>query len=224
MDFQPSQFNTFDAPVLEDVRLSDFGSDGVYRGSSGKRQYKYFYKKKIAVPVTVKAEINPKTGLSIPQEIEVQEREYDFFFCLTPGDDKNIIDQPAQDWHKRENWREWQAYVDGKTGPIGTPLSELTFLGQELETELMSKKIFTVEQLADAPDAIITAIPEGMRYRKAAQVVTKTQLESSTHGKYSLLQKEMKEKEENIKALQERISDLEARIKNRVPKGDITVA
>lgn len=207
-----STFETFGAPILDDIQLSNIGPDGQMRGT--RRQLARFYKRKFVEPVTVKAKINPKTGMSIPEEIEMREVEKLMINVVTPGDDKNIIDEPAQEWHKREFWREFQAYSEGRTAPDGILLEGLSFMDPAMVTELSLKRVYTAEQLADASDALINSIPDGDRLRKAARLVVKASLDNKTLGHLTSLKQENESLKHSVREMEEKLKQMASRFED----------
>lgn len=77
-----------------------------------------------------------------------------------PGDDKTVIDTPANADHKKRFPLEWAHYLNtsGSLGEIGTPISEWGDLTPAQVEELRYRKFFTVEHIANAGDAHIQSI------------------------------------------------------------------
>lgn len=79
---------------------------------------------------------------------------------MTPGNDKNILDVPARDDHKRRFPREWAFYQNnhGDQQEMGTPLSQWPQITAAQAEEFKALKFRTVEHIANASDQNITNI------------------------------------------------------------------
>lgn len=79
---------------------------------------------------------------------------------ITPGNDKNIVDTFAREDHKSRFPIEWARYQNNKNDEniSGTPLSSWPILSKAQVDNLRAIKFFTVENIAHAPDAMLSNI------------------------------------------------------------------
>lgn len=86
--------------------------------------------------------------------------DVEYVKIFIPGDDKTIIDTPANPSHKQRFPLQWAHYknTNGNSGELGTPLAEWSALTDAQKEELRHLKFFTVESIANAGDAQIQAI------------------------------------------------------------------
>jgi len=166
-----SNINVWGAPTLE-----GFDERSIQEGQriSGKsnRQYVRFYKKKFVEVYTVKAKINEKTGHSTPLETGTREVEKLMVHIVTPGD-KNEVDDVACDFHKRDHWAAYKAFMDGKTIPLGTSIEECSYVSPGVALDLKYYNCHTEEQLAEAADHLCSIIANGFELREFARARVK---------------------------------------------------
>lgn len=129
------------------------------RGSP--RQFVKFYKKTFGEMVCTQAKITALSPLSLatttkPLKMELKQVEKVMVNIITPGD-KNEIDTVATDEHKREFFAQYDHFMRGNTGPVGTSVMDptISFVPAGIATELVRMKCETVEQLADATDDVL---------------------------------------------------------------------
>lgn len=168
------------------------------RGSS--RQFVRFYNHKEAEVYTIKAKINHKTGASVPVEVGTRQVTREMVEIITPGD-KNIINDRAQDFHRREHWAQYKAFRDGRVAPIGLPIDEATFIAPNVATELKYYNCHTVEQLADASDKLCEIIPNGWELREFARAHAKAKKGNETSEEVNSLKIELADAMQKIAAL-----------------------
>lgn len=86
--------------------------------------------------------------------------DVDYVKIFIPGDDKTVIDTPANVSHKQRFPLQWSHYqnTNGQAGEMGTPLADWPMLTDAQKEELRHLKFFTVESIANAGDAQIQAI------------------------------------------------------------------
>lgn len=88
-------------------------------------------------------------------------QDVDYIEIFTPGNQLNIIDTPVREEHKRRFPIQWAAYQNAHGGDqreTGTPMSQWTFISAAQAEELKALKFFTVENIANASDAMIANI------------------------------------------------------------------
>lgn len=115
---------------------------------------------------------NPDSRLSVSfykkavrNDFESAKQEKDVFIdvdyvkIFIPGDDKTVIDTPAQASHKQRFPIQWAHYVNtnGNSEELGTPLTDWNLTPAQVE-EFRHLKFFTVESIANASDSQIQSI------------------------------------------------------------------
>lgn len=193
--------NPFGSPTLD----GEYDFDNMQVGTplkpkSGGRQFVRFFNHTQAQVYTTKAKINEKTGSSTPLETDVRQVTKEMVEIVTPGD-KNKVCDVATEWHKRVFWRQYKAFRDGKTGPIGMPIEEAQFIAPNVATELKYLGCHTVEQLADASDVLCGNIASGFEMREFAKAYCKAQMANKDSPKVILLSKEIETLRAEIAAM-----------------------
>lgn len=197
---------SYGSPTLTGFDLNNV-KDGQRVGGSqngSSRQFVRFYKKIVPEIWTTKAKINEKTGNSTPLETEVRNIEKTFVEIITPGD-KNTVDDVAQTFHMHEHRKEYVAFREGKTGPIGMPLDEAKFISAAVAMELNIQKVFTVEQLADSSEALMQTIPDGFFLREAARSVVKANAAGKVSSEVVVLKSQLDASTKAMAAMQAQI-------------------
>lgn len=80
--------------------------------------------------------------------------DVDFIKIIIPGS-RDVTDTKATEAYKSRFPRQWASYKNkqqGKEAAIGTPLSELSWMGASVVAEFNAFNVFTVEQLLNLPD------------------------------------------------------------------------
>ena len=135
---------TFGAPVLEDVQ---FNQDGSLK-NSGKQNVKFYPKKRLSFRAKRDENnqliMDKKTGLP---EKEAFEEVVEMIRVETKGD-TNIIDDVANDFHKRQFYRHYKYFRDGKI-PDGNPIEDFEFLQPSTVMELHMLGIHVIQQVAE---------------------------------------------------------------------------
>lgn len=180
--------NPWGAPTLDGLDLNNLQEGQRVRGSA--RQYVRFYSKKVPRVKATKAQINPLTGSAKVLETMVDEVEREFVEIITPGD-KNTVDDFAEEFHKREHWKEYQAFRAGKTAPLGKPVEDCEYISPPQATELRIHHCHTEEQLADASDILVNQIPNGWTLREFARAMCKARRDNKDLNKVNALQAEL---------------------------------
>ena len=79
---------------------------------------------------------------------------------LVPGDRNSVVDRRASD-SDRERWPgRWAAFEARRERPAGTPIEHWPYLTVAGVAELKALKVFTVEQVAEADEALKERIGE----------------------------------------------------------------
>jgi len=196
-----SALNPFGAPTLDGLDTNNI-EDGRRIGGTSGRQFVRFYRKKETL--FVKA----KDGKVTPFETE---RE-----CVhikTPGD-TNVIDTHAEEYHRREHFRQYQAFRNGHTGPIGMPIDEATFVSQHIATELKIMGCHTVEQLADGSDVLCGQIPNGFELREFARAMMASRKDDKALQQVAALKTELDASQKAMREMQQQMQVMQAMILN----------
>ena len=198
----------FGSPTLDGFDFSNIEKmHGQRLAGDSARQFVRFYNKVISIPQAKKVRINEKTGEVRVLETEMVNIEREFVEIITPGD-KNTVDDFAQDFHRREHWRQYKAFRDGKSAPIGIPIEECSFIAPSVLTELKYLGVHTVEQLADASDVLCGRAPNGFDLREYARAVVKASVDSKSLGQVNLLKDELEKAQKMIAELQAQMTEV----------------
>lgn len=142
----------------------------------------------------VREDFTKDTKWSIEPETKLMVRVID------PGDKYNIFDGIATEEHMREFYAEYDAFLAGKTKPVGTALNTAPFITSGLELELNRINIHTLEQLESASDAAIVLLgSDNFKIREQA----KQWLDASESGAEK---KKVRDLEEQVKLLGEKLA------------------
>lgn len=167
----------FDNPALSNMQFESTGMPGVFElkknagGQNVTFYTKEFYNKYKTEQAKQAAEAKGETGPIVPV---YDKRE--MVKIENPGD-TNKYDSFAEDDHKRNYFDIYKNFRDGKGALRGTPLAEAEFIHQVELVELNYRGVFTIEQLAQAPDILCDQIPFCYDRREAAKAWCKF-----THG------------------------------------------
>ena len=228
MDLSPLSkvIPSWGAPTLEGFDLDQL-QDG-QRLKSSSRQYVRFYEKKELQIYATEAKINAITGSSTPTKHATREVTRLYVNIVTPGD-KNTVDDYAEDFHKREHWREYKAFRDGRSAPLGKSIEECTYVAPNISTELKYHGVHTEEQLADSSDLLCGQIANGFELRDYARAVVKANSENGNLAQVNALRGELERSNALLAKMQEQIDalkkpdviveDLEPKKSRGMPKG-----
>lgn len=200
--------------------LEGFDTTGVQPGQripGIKRQYVRFYKKIIPQVYATEVYVNPKTGSTQVLKTDVRNVEKEMVHIVTPGDNNNIVDDFAEDFHKREHWQAYKNFRDGKTAPLGKDIDECSsYISPHAATELRYRGVHTEEQLADASDLLCSQIASGFDLREFARACCKASQESKSLTQVLAMKGELEQSRKLIADLQAQINQI-----NRNPSGVI---
>lgn len=145
--------------------LGGFGPDSYQgpgrRARGSARLFAEFYISKTAEQVCSKVKETPLAHGVVrqePKEWKIVPLERLFVRVIDPGDKYNTFDGVATDEHKREFYPEYEAFMAGRTKPVGRALTEAPFIDEGIKLELNRIKIFTLEQLRDASDSAMALL------------------------------------------------------------------
>lgn len=193
------------AETLQNFDTNNIQDGERLRGSN--RQYVRFYKKKDFEIHADKVKINEKTGDTRVISTKAVEVEKEMVHVVTPGD-KNVYDGEAQDFHKREFWRQYSAYRSGQTAPLGSSVDDANFISPQIATELKYHGCHTVEQLAEASDILCGNLPNGWELREFARQYCKVQNENKSLGQVNVLKAELESTKAMLASLQEQMKGI----------------
>ena len=201
------------SPILggidDDLQNFDVGSaQSGERLRGANRQAVRFYLRKEARPVAKTVKINPVTGSTTVLETEMKEVVREFVEIIDPGDKRNIVDQPAEDYHRRQYFKQYRAFKNGTAAPIGKPLDECSYVPSPTVTELRYHNCHTEEQLADASDNLCSIIPNGQQLREFARAAVKANMDNQSLTQVMALQEKNKDLEEKLAQVMAQVSEL----------------
>lgn len=188
-------------------------------GGAPNRQFVQFFMRKEAGPVAVEAVINEKTGERRVTKREIREIEREWVRVITPGD-TNKVEQPAEEYHRRDFVRQYAAFKSGDLTPFGTPLDECSYVQPNIVTELNYLGCKTEEQLADASDYLCNMIANGHELREIAKARCKVAQENQQLGKVNQLQIELKKSQEEMAELRKLVQQLTQSSQIVTPSGE----
>lgn len=149
-------------------------------------------------------------------------KDVDFIEIFTPGNDKNIIDTPVREEHKRRFPQQWAAFQNAHstdTREIGTPVSQWPMLTASQAEEFKAIKFFTVEQIANASDLQLQSLgmigganPHVIRDRAKAYLAA-----AAGTAAPQAQAEELAKAKEQMEAMQQQINALLAAANGMVP-------
>lgn len=205
MDLSPLSkvLPSWDSPTLQGFDLTDVQPGERIKGSA--RQYVRFYYKTFVEAYATDVKVNER-GTTQVVKTATREITKEMVHIITPGD-KNEVDDVACDFHKREHWREYKAFRDGKTAPLGISLDDCgDFVSPHMATELKYRGCHTLEQLADASDLLCGNIANGWELREFARAKVKANKSAPGLEQVNLLKSA-------LEASNKLIADLQAQMK-----------
>lgn len=150
---------TFGNALLKDV---EFNQDGTLK-QSGKQNVKFYNKRRLNFRARPKLddsgkqmkdekgkplfEIDPKTGVPYKDAFE----EVVEMVRIETRGDTNIVDDIADDFRKRQYYRQYKYFREGKI-PDGNPIEDFDFLQPPTITELHMLGVHTIQQVAEMSD------------------------------------------------------------------------
>lgn len=165
------EVETFGSPILNDVRFND---DGTLK-QSGKQNVKFYNKKVLEFVARTKKnadgsevldengkvvpDIDPKTGIPFRDPVEMIKE----FVRIETRGDTTIIEDKATDLHKRQFYRQYKFFREGKI-PDGNPIEEFEFFQPGSLMELHMLGIHTLQQVADMNDLECTQLKDQSGY------------------------------------------------------------
>ena len=192
--------DTFGSPILEDVA---FNQDGSLK-QSGKQNVKFYHKKVLSFRAKKNENgdliWDKKTGLP---EKEAFEEHVEMLRVETKGD-TNIFDDRASEFHKRQFYRQYKYFRDGKI-PEGNPIENFDFIQAPVVMELHMLGIHVIEQVADMSDLECQQLKDqpGYEIRDIARQWVKINSPQGQASKAAKLEQEvlkLKRELENMKA------------------------
>ena len=198
---------TWDAKTLEGYDTSSLASGMPLTGSKNRQLVRFYLKRELQV--YAKEATISKQGSASNIKYDTREVEKLMVHIITPGD-KNEVNDVATDWHKREFFKQYQAFKQGKTAPLGTPLAEAAFVGPHVATELIAMGCHTIEQLADGSDELVNNIADGWILRDYARQWIKVQTDSKSLEQINALREQLASAKSQADQSQAQLEDLRA--------------
>ena len=210
MDLSPlnKAIPSWGAPTLEGFDLDSVQEGQRIKGSN--RQYVRFYNKTFSETYATQVKINEKTGSCQVLKTDNRPVTKEFVQIITPGD-KNEYDGVAYDYHKREHWKAYKAFRDGRTAPLGLSVDEADFISSAIATELRYYGCHTVEQLADCSEDLCNQIPNGWELREFAREKVKAEALNKGSADVIILKNQLEKSNELIAKMQARLAELEVK-------------
>lgn len=213
--------------VLDDV---DFNNDGSLK-VTGKQNVKFYDKKRLAFRARFEKHedgsfkldaagkkilvIDPKTG--IPAK-DAYEEVVEFVRVETKGD-TNIIDDVANDLHRKQFYRQWKFKMEGKI-PDGNPIEDFDFLQPSTIMELHYYGIHVIQQVAVMSDLICSRLKDqsGFEIKDIAKQWVKINSPESANLKLTLAEDEIRELKRQLAARPAAATD---GLPEPLPRGDV---
>lgn len=136
--------------------------------STGNRQSIFFYTKEFYNTFKTQAKKNEALARGDTGPVAPVYEKKQMVRIVTPGD-KSVYDSFAEEDHKRNYFRQYSAFRDGKAADMGTSLKDAEFVGSSELIELNYLGVYSIEQLADASDSLCDRLPRGYELRTAAR-------------------------------------------------------
>jgi hypothetical protein len=159
MENSSNGIETFGSPLLRDV---EFNQDGTLK-QSGKQNIRFYNKKRLNFRAKLddagKPVIDPKTGIPFKDAFE---EVLEFVRVETRGD-TTIFDGVATDVHKRQFYRQYKFFREGKI-PEGNPIEDFDFLQSPTIMELHMLGVHVIQQVAEMSDLECEAIKDQSGY------------------------------------------------------------
>lgn len=187
------------APTLQGFDMNNV-ADGQRISGQNNRQFVRFYVEDVPEVYATKTKETPN-GETQVVETAVRRVKREMVEIVTPGD-KNIVNDFAQDYHRREFWAHYKAFRDGRTAPMGTPIDQVQFVPPSIATELLYLGCQTLEQLADGSDDLVNRIANGWQLREFARAHCKSQKDASADKRVIELESKLEEMRAIVAGLQ----------------------
>lgn len=135
-------------------------------------------------------------------------KEVEYIEIIAAGNANNIIHRPATDMDKRRFAKTYSMFKQGDNEQlVGTPLTEVTWIGIGQVEELMYRKVRTVEQLAELNDAICGSSPGLYDLKRKAKLFMQ---KAEGDAPFTALAKENDDLKARIAALEHALSEPKA--------------
>lgn len=137
--------------------------------------------------------------------------EVDYIRIYTPGDKSSIVERPVdaldrQRWADRYN--KWKAGQEQAV--MGTPITVLPGMSPAKAEEYRYFKIFTVEQLAEAPDNVGQKFMSFQQDKQRARAFMQV---AANNAPIEKMNEELQKRDEVIEDLKARLDALQAQVK-----------
>lgn len=126
--------------------------------------------------------------------------DVDFVSIVIPGDANNVIEREATQSDKERFYKQWEKYSRNQEQTVdGWRLDAWPALTPARVAELQAMNFQTVEQLADAPDNLITKVMGGLELKERAKAAVALAKDSSAAEAYALENKRLSDEVEDLK-------------------------
>lgn len=201
----------FGSPTLQGLEAPEDIVDGQRIGGNNRRQFVRFYTKKFMQPYAQEVRVNERTGAVQVLKTGLKEVEWEMVNIVTPGD-KNVVDDRAQDFHKRSYFQQYKNFRDGKGVPMGQPIEECSYVAPEVCTELKYLNVHVEEQLADASDILCEQLPNGFQLREFARANCKARSDNAATPQVAALRAEMEKLQSVLSAQAQELAAMKSGI------------
>lgn len=97
--------------------------------------------------------------------------QFEMVEIITPGDRLSRPIQKVTDFHRKRWPRQYAAFKAGLDAALdGTPIATWVQMGWQMQADFRAAGFQTLEQLAEAGDGQLDSLPNGMLWRKKAQL------------------------------------------------------
>lgn len=198
-----SAIPNFGIPGFNDLEFQAAGNAGVFQLAAqprNNRQMVRFYWHEVFDPIQTKESASPVYKKVLMVEIR------------TPGD-QTIYEGVAEDYHKKNYWNHYKAFMEGKGTPQGRPIEQCTdfITGPEI-TDLKYLGVHTAEQLADASDFLCQQLVRGFELRDNARMWCKITKDTALLDVQKKLTSDLGAAQETIRFLQDEMRQMKERM------------
>ena len=196
---------SFGSPTLQGIEFEASSTPGVLqmKQKSGRQFVKFYWKDFYNPGLAKKAQEEDDPSLAYEKRLMVH--------IVTPGD-KTEYEDRAHDYHKRQFWAQYQAFLEGKSMIEGHSVQDCDFIMAPEATELLHMKIYTLEQLQDASDAAMEQLPRGFELRDHARNWCRINIKNATEAHSKRISSDLNEAKTTIGKQQKELDDLRSEL------------
>lgn len=148
-------------------------------------------------------EVNSNVNVAFYRAVNETGEELDYVRITIPGNAFTIIEEPVNEGHKIRFKRHWDAYINVKM-LTGTPIDEWD-VPEPIKKEFKKQEFNYIEQIANAPDALLQNIMGFTTWRQKARAhieankVTPEKIINAQQAQIADLQEKLAELSEFVK-------------------------